>query len=64
MNKLAPPKDSKDGQLQPPLSPHLHRRKLSANFEIQSQERRSRIPEWSEEVSSNLFFYPTNKENL
>jgi len=54
MNTMAPPKDSRGDQLQSPLSPHLHHQKLSTNFEIQSQERKSRIPEWSEEVRSNL----------
>lgn len=47
---LAPPEGD---QLQS-RSPHLHRRKLSTNFEIQSEERKARKPEWSEEVRSNL----------
>ena len=54
MNKPAPPKDSRGNQLHPPRSAHPHHRKLSANFEIQSSERTSRMPEWSDEVRPNL----------
>lgn len=54
MNTLAPPEDSRGDYRLQPRSPHLHRRKLSANVEIQSQGKKSRIPEWPEEVRYNL----------
>lgn len=61
MNTLAPPEDSRGDHKLQPRSPHLHRRKLSANVEIQSQEKKSRIPEWPEEVKYNLWIFLSNK---
>ncbi|XP_078379583.1 uncharacterized protein LOC144662607 isoform X2 [Oculina patagonica] len=49
---LAPPKE-KGTRLRSP-SPHLHRRKLSASCEMQSEHRQARKQEWSEEEKKRL----------